>query len=245
MGRFGDSHFVHITDGAPRNEQDSRAHGFQNLADYRRARREEFDRMLKRAGIPNASQECLDIPDQEASLQLAELTRRIGRIIERRRPEVIFTHPFEGGHPDHDACAFGVHRALAAAADPIPIVEAPFYNAPHRAQSQFLPAAEPVEKVVYDLTPEELQRKHALIDCFTSQHQTLSGFNATTERYRIAPHYDFCAPAHHPPVLYDHYPWGMNSARFAELARDAQRELGTASARDLRNPQQIQQESKR
>ncbi len=236
MGRFGNSHFVHVTDGAPRNEQDSRAHGFQHLDDYRRARREEFDRMLERAGIPNASQQCLGIPDQEASLHLAELTQLIARVIAERRPEVIFTHPFEGGHPDHDACAFAVHHAAVASGETIPIVEAPFYNAPHRGQFQFLAREEPVHEVVYELTPEELQRKHALIDCFTSQRQTLSGFNATAERYRIAPEYDFCAPAHNPPVLYDQYPWGMDSARFAELARAAERELG--SARDAR-PQKI------
>lgn len=245
MGRFGDSHFVHVTDGAPRNEQDSRAHGFRRLDDYRRARREEFDRMLERAGIPNASQECLGIPDQEASLQLAELTRRIVRLIAERRPEVIFTHPFEGGHPDHDACAFAVHHAVAATDDSLPIVEAPFYNAPHRGEFQFLPADVPVEDVEYELTAADLKRKHALIDCFTSQRQTLSGFNATTERYRLAPEYHFCAPAHHPPVLYDQYPWGMTSARFSELAREAEGELGTVSAPRVRAPQQIQQESKR
>jgi LmbE family N-acetylglucosaminyl deacetylase len=245
MGRFGDSHFVHVTDGAPRNEQDSRAHGFRHLDDYRRARREEFDHMLERAGIPNASQECLGMPDQEASLQLAELTRRIVRLIAERRAEVIFTHPFEGGHPDHDACAFAVHHAVAASGDSVVIVEAPFYNAPHRGEFQFLTPAVPVEDVEYELTPAELERKHALIDCFTSQRQTLSGFNATTERYRLAPDYDFGAPAHHPPVLYDEYPWGMTSARFAELAREAEGELGTASAPRVRAPQQIQQESTR
>lgn len=236
MGRFGESHFVHVTDGAPRNEQDSRAHGFQHLEDYRRARREEFDHMLEHAGIPNASRECLGVPDQEASLELAELTRRVVRLIAERRPEVIFTHPFEGGHPDHDACAFAVHHAVAASGNAIPIVEAPFYNAPHRGKFRFLASSTASEEVVYDLTPEELERKHALIDCFTSQRQTVSGFNGTAERFRVAPVYDFCAPAHDPPVLYDGYPWGMNSTRFAELAREAERELGTAPARPAQPP---------
>lgn len=221
MGRFADSHFVHVTDGAPRNELDSRAHGFQHLDDYRNARVEEFRSMLERAGISSASRECLGLPDQEASLHLPELTRRIARVIEEQRPDVIFTHPFEGGHPDHDACAFATHHAAGST----PIIEAPFYNAIKRGQFAFLPTAEPVEEVVYDLTPDELARKHELIACFTSQRETLSGFNATAERFRVAPEYDFAAPAHHPPVLYDGYPWGMTSSRFSELASQAEREL--------------------
>ncbi len=230
MGRFAESHFVHVTDGAPRNELDSRAHGFQHLDDYRSARVEEFRSMLERAGIPSTPHECLGIPDQEASLQLAELTRRIARLIQEHRPEVIFTHPFEGGHPDHDACAFAMHHAAGST----PIIEAPFYNAIHRGQFAFLPAPGLVDEVVYDLTPDELARKRALIACFTSQRETLSGFNATTERFRVAPEYDFSAPPHHPPVLYDNYPWGMTSGRFSELASQAERELSLNHETQLR-----------
>lgn len=220
MGRFADSHFVHVTDGAPRNEQDSRAHGFQHLDDYRDARTQEFRAMLETAGIGNATYECLGVPDQEASLGLAELTRRIGRMIEQWGPEVIFTHPYEGGHPDHDACAFAVHHAVGGAT---PIVEAPFYNARNRTTGGFLQSRG--EEVVYQLTPEELTRKKALLDCFTTQRETLRGFAATEERFRVAPQYDFSALPHDPPVLYDGYPWGMTSARFCELAREAEREL--------------------
>lgn len=49
MGRFQEAHFVHVTDGAPRNEQDSRAHGFAALADYRQARDHELREMFSRA----------------------------------------------------------------------------------------------------------------------------------------------------------------------------------------------------
>ena len=40
--RFYEAHFIHVTDGAPRNEQDSRAHGFRSLDDYRQARVQEL-----------------------------------------------------------------------------------------------------------------------------------------------------------------------------------------------------------
>lgn len=222
MGRFANSHFVHVTDGAPRNGQDSRAHGFNRLEDYRQSRADEFEGALKCAGIAAASHECLGVPDQEASLNLAELTRRIGSLIEQHRPEVIFTHPYEGGHPDHDACAFVVHHA---AGKETPIVESPFYNARSRGTGGFLNGGTATEVVVYQLTPEELARKSALIACFKTQRETLRGFTATEERYRVAPDYDFSTPPHEPPVLYDGYPWGMNSTRFCELAREAEHEL--------------------
>jgi LmbE family N-acetylglucosaminyl deacetylase len=221
MGRFANSHFVHVTDGAPRNEQDSRAHGFERLDDYRRSRADEFEAALEYAGIGNASRECLEIPDQEASLHLAELTGRIGDLIEQHRPEVIFTHPYEGGHPDHDACAFAVRHA---AGDTV-IIESPFYNARTRGTGGFLNGPRQTEVVVYELTPEELARKHGLLACFKTQRETLRGFTAIDERYRVAPEYDFSTPPHEPPVLYDGYPWGMTSTRFCELAREAEQEL--------------------
>ena len=221
MGRFANSHFVHVTDGAPRNEHDSRAHGFERLEDYRRSRADEFEAALVCAGIGDASHQCLDIPDQEASLRLAELTGRIARLIEQHRPEVIFTHPYEGGHPDHDACAFAVHHAAGDTA----IIESPFYNARNRGTGGFLSSPEQTHEVVYELTAEELARKQALIACFKTQRETLRGFTATEERYRVAPEYDFSTPPHEPPVLYDGYPWGMNSTRFCELACEAEHEL--------------------
>lgn len=230
MSRFGDSHFVHVTDGAPRNEQDSRAHGFQHLDDYREARAREFRTVLETAGIGNASCECLGVPDQEASLGLADLSWRIGQLIEQKRPEVIFTHPYEGGHPDHDACAFAVHHANRGG---VPIVEAPFYNARNRGSGGFLDTTEGGAEVVYRLTPEELARKQELLDCFTTQRETLRGFSSREERYRVAPEYDFTAPPHNPPVLYDSYPWGMTSARFCELAREAENELRDGKTNEL------------
>jgi hypothetical protein len=42
LGRFGTAHFVHVTDGAPRNAQDSRWHAFASWREYRAARAKEF-----------------------------------------------------------------------------------------------------------------------------------------------------------------------------------------------------------
>lgn len=224
LGRFADAHFVHVTDGAPRNEQDSRRHGFLSWREYRAARAGEFRNLQVAAGIGQATHECLEIADQDASHQLIAITRRVSEMIELFQPQVLFTHPFEGGHPDHDACAFAAHHAVRlrkARGQAIPlIIEAAFYNEMTRP-GELLPCEHEVLQRDSRLTAQERHRKQSLIDCFTSQRETLRGF-PDWERFRNAPEYDFRVPPHPPPLLYDRYPWGMTSTRFNQLANDAE-----------------------
>ena len=231
LSRFRDAHFVHVTDGAPRNERDSHAHGFARLEDYRQSRRKEFRQALACVGISDASHETLGIADQEASLHLAEIAMRICRVLEQFEPEIVFTHPYEGGHPDHDACAFAVHQAVAVHASrghkPPVIIEAAFYHAGPGGlvTGTFLRRPERMVEVAYPLSPVERERKQAVFDCFATQKQTLSLFRLDAERFRIAPEYEFWRPAHTPPVHYDHQSWGMTSDQFCRLAHEAQEAL--------------------
>lgn len=231
MGRFGAAHLIHATDGAPRNQQDSRAHGFASWREYRQARADELANALRVAGVANMSRECLGVADQQASLELANLTLKLISRMEKFRPEVVFTHPYEGGHPDHDACAFAVHHAaemLRAECGQVPlIVEAPFYHAGPRGfqAGEFLSPPERVPDVAYALMREEQSRKREMLACFTTQQETLRGFGCDWERYRVAPQYDFRRPPHAGSVLYDGFPWGMSSALFGELAGQAEGEL--------------------
>jgi len=218
---------VHVTDGAPRNLDDSTAHGFGSLADYRRHREQELTCALQLAGLERARRIRLGIPDQESCLGLQSLTRDLRRLLLRHRPQVVFTHPYEGGHPDHDACAFAVHRAVgsleATGRRPPVIVEAAFY---HRGQQgmetgRFLPHSDQTEEISLPLSEEERRRREALLACFSSQRDILQCFPADRELFRIAPRYDFHQPPHEGPVFYDQHSWGMTSRHFCELAREA------------------------
>ncbi len=226
LRRFGKAHFVHVTDGAPRNEQDSQWHGFASWREYRAARAEEFQQLLSAASIAGATHECLGIPDQEAGHNLPDLSEQVTQLVKRHEPEVIFTHPFEGGHPDHDACAFAVHHAiklLRIMGNALPVViEGAFYHAGVAGPGDFLPDFGEQLGFGYCLSEEEKQRKRERIDCFKSQQETLHGFPLAWERFRIAPEYDFRKPPHEPPLLYDRYPWGMTSRRFNQLAIEAE-----------------------
>jgi LmbE family N-acetylglucosaminyl deacetylase len=227
LGRFASALFVHVTDGAPTNEQDSRAHGFATLDQYRQAREEELSRALAMAGLCDVSRVWLRIPDQGASFQLPHLAHQIEQLLLLHKPEVVFTHPYEGGHPDHDACAFGVHRAVASLlvrGQTAPVmIEAAFYHAgPAGIEAGcFLPRPEQAAEVEYRLSKEERLHKESMLACFSTQEQTLRNFPLEWERFRIAPQYDFRRPPHSGPVLYDQFPWGISSAHFGALAREA------------------------
>jgi LmbE family N-acetylglucosaminyl deacetylase len=226
LARFGPAHFIHVTDGAPRNEGDSRAHGFATLDQYRKARAGELLCALSAAGLTNAS-ESFDIPDQEASHRLLQVTDLVAERLDQHGPEVVFTHPYEGGHPDHDACAFAVQQAVTlrrARGKPVPIIiEAPFYHAgPHgMLTGEFLPGSPATPGISRSLSPGEQKRKRDLFACFTTQAEVLRSFPLDRELFRIAPVYDFTHPPHPGPVFYDGFPWGMTSQRFCELARHA------------------------
>lgn len=240
LRRFTHAHLAHVTDSAPRNEEDSRAHGFASLAEYRKVRESEFHRALDVGGLPNLSHECLGIPDQEACLYLSELPLRLLQIIDGHQPEVVFTHPYEGGHPDHDACAFGVHHAVSLRKKqnkPAPlIIEAVFYHSgPNGLETgSFLPSDPPAEKACFPLSLEERRRKQALFACFATQQETLKYFGVEQECFRIAPRYDFQKPPHPPPVFYDGYPWGMNSHRFVQLAQTAEQRMQVRTSSQCR-----------
>lgn len=228
LGSFASSHLVHVTDGTPRNGEDSRAHGFSTLDAYREARQAELRCALEAAGAPALSHESLGIPDQEASLHLVSLTRRLRDLLRDYEPAVVMTHPYEGGHPDHDACAFAVHHAVASLPGPAPVVvEAAFYHqGPNGIETGcFLLSAGSGEQALYRLSSKEIERKRAVFACFTTQGKTLQYFPLEHEVFRCAPAYDFTRPPHAGTSFYDGFPWGMTSRRFCELTAAARQEL--------------------
>jgi LmbE family N-acetylglucosaminyl deacetylase len=225
---FDGAYLVHVTDSAPRNECDSQAHGFSSWQEYRQARVQELEQALRIAGLRRIKRNCLEIPDQEASRHLPELVWQLFHIFAKQQPEVVLTHPYEGGHPDHDACAFAVHHAVGLLNQegrqaPI-IIEGAFYHIGSQGieTGSFLPHPQKTEVVAYPLSASEGLLKQRLLECFKTQQDTLRYFTTDCERFRIAPAYNFLRPPHGGPVFYDRFPWGMTSNRFCELANEAE-----------------------
>jgi LmbE family N-acetylglucosaminyl deacetylase len=142
---------------------------------------------------------------------------------------VVWTHPYEGGHPDHDATAFAVQSACALLGSAAPERrEFTSYHARGEAivTYEFLPYPEaPVTTLT--LTHEAMDRKQRMIDCFATQRRTLEVFrHCPVEKWRPAPRYDFTSPPQAGSLYYDQFPWGMRSPEWRRLAGLALEELG-------------------
>ncbi len=226
------SRFVTVTDGAPADGTDARHHGFADVDAYREARRREMLAALAHAGLgPEVvATFAAQVPDQGASFRMAELAQAVAGEIARFQPQAVLTHPYEGGHPDHDACAFAVHaaKALAGVPDDLLILEAPFYHAGEDGSMRtgaFLEETDAGEGMTWELTPLERENKRARLTCFASQAETLAQFGVEREQIRVAPAYDFTRPPHAGQLLYERFPWGMTGERYRTLAAAACREM--------------------
>lgn len=111
LPRLADVVLIHVTDGAPRGGEDARRHGFEHLEDYAAARRAELGAATRLVDVPADRLVWLGVPDQGVASCLAETARRLVPLI--RDAEIVLTHAYEGGHPDHDATAFAVHAVIA------------------------------------------------------------------------------------------------------------------------------------
>jgi LmbE family N-acetylglucosaminyl deacetylase len=229
LSRFSGLILIHITDGAPRDMGDASAHGFSSCREYAAARRLECVDALRAGGITPDESIALDCPDQEVSWNLAAISRELSRLVERLTVDVILTHPYEGGHPDHDATAFAVHAALrlSAGGREVPLLEFTSYHsrAGQMETGKFLPNGECAE-TIFRLDPAERARKRRMLDCFRTQQAVLRQFQIEEERFRPAPVYDFAKPPHPGQLYYEQFPWGMTGERWMALAREARKELG-------------------
>jgi LmbE family N-acetylglucosaminyl deacetylase len=231
LPRLDDLRLLHVTDGAPRNLLDATAAGFESREAYAVARRRELHRALKRVGHSPGRASNLGIVDQEAPFNMAQMTRNVVRWLRSTRPDIVLTHPYEGGHPDHDATAFAVHQALQLlrrSGENVPeLIEFCSYHNAHGAMAtgRFLPGRSEPEALV-ELSEEERELKRSLLECFATQQRTLSAFSLETEGFRPSPQYDFTQPPHSGTLYYEQFDWGMTGDRWRALACQA---LGAAA----------------
>ena len=227
---------LHVTDGAPRDPALRPSLAKLERNDASAARRREVEAALNIAGLNPALTLLphLDIADQEAALDMSGIARTLAKLIVREGFDVVITHPYEGGHPDHDASAFAVHAARELVEHEHPR-EAPllaemtsYYasdgglvTATFRAPAgRFCGIAHPGE-----LSDEACSRRRAMLAAFESQRDVLRIFGDEREPLRCAPQYDF-REAPSAPRHYERLPFGWTGERFSQLAKRAVAELG-------------------
>lgn len=216
---------VHVTDGVPRDLSLAKV-GFPTPDAYGQARRREAIAAAAVAGIGEEQLLTLGIVDKEASLHLAPLSRRLRETLRVLRPDLVITHSYEGGHPDHDAAAFAARAAVDALGragehEPVLMEFTSYHSAKGIFQAlEFLPGyEEPIFTIPLD--PHEIRRKRQMFDCYRTQHRMLGKFRIAYERHRRAPRYDFTRPPHRGVVWYETFPSGMTAARWVTLAQAA------------------------
>jgi LmbE family N-acetylglucosaminyl deacetylase len=220
-----DVSFLHVTDGSPQNLGDARACGLTTREHYATLRREELESVLGLLAVEPTRAECLGIVDQEATLHVPAIARAIADRVQLLQPDVILTHPYEGGHPDHDATALATRIALnlltrERSGVPVLLEFASYHACDERfTPLAFLPAD--TGEIAMHLSPVEAAFKRSLMDCYRSQRNTLALFPPDIERYRVAPAYDFTRAPHTGPLYYERFKWGMTGERFRRHARDA------------------------
>jgi N-acetylglucosamine malate deacetylase 2 len=236
------SHFewckiVHLTDGAPTDMFDAQRTGFSSRRDYAQTRRDEAAEALSLAGIAKDQIIELGVIDQRASYELVGLARLLSGLFDELKPEIVFTHPYEGGHPDHDSSAFVVHAArrllLNESATAPQIAEMTSYHQrdDKTIYSEFL-NTEGCVPVTFELSPAQRTMKRQMFDCFVTQREVLQWFPIDVERFREAPGYDFTQPPHAGKLHYEYFDWGMTGDKWRRLTHEAQTVLATRGQND-------------
>jgi N-acetylglucosamine malate deacetylase 2 len=221
MGQLRRLKVIHLTDGAPRDMRDAEREGFSRWQDYAAARHAELDRALDAIGAGGAERIAYDAPDQEAIRHCGEIVARLARDLRGQR--AVVTHPYEHGHPDHDAAALTVWlacaRLRAEGAEPPERLEFASYHmrGGRPVLAQFWPNPDAPE-VELPLTESELARKRAAMDSFDTQKALGGRFPLTPERVRRAPDYDFAAPPPPGEAVYDRWGLEMTSTEWRRLA---------------------------
>lgn len=222
---------IHVTDGAPRERRNWGRNEYRTWEEYAATRRNEVERALAVAGIGAERAHRLGIMDAEASFDMAGLARLLAGEIDRIAPDVVLTHPYEGGHTDHDATAFSTRAACrllardGARAPALMEFTSYFNRRGERIYNRFLPFdGAPVTEIT--LTPDERDRKRRMFDCYQTQHGVLRDMPVRYERYRPAPRYDFAAAPHLGRLRYEMYPQGMRGKEWRARAMDALAALG-------------------
>jgi N-acetylglucosamine malate deacetylase 2 len=226
ISKLVDVTVLHVTDGAPRDMQDAKAAGFDALSDYARARKEECLAALAIANVPEDRVVDLEITDQRASACLTDLAKKIATFLQQSAADIVVTHAYEGGHPDHDATAFATHAALRLLKQngfQPPVL---FEMGLHPSEDfkakvpDFLPGAErETTTLLLDERAKELKQR--MFACFETQRESLEASPIGPEKFRQPIAYDFSSPPQLGKLHYEKFAWALTRNEWQSLACEA------------------------
>ena len=172
----------------------------------------------------------LGVSDIREPHSLAALSREIAGFFQRFRPEIVLTHPYDGGHPDHDATAFATHAAMRLIRnngfEPPALFEIALHPSKdgQRRELDFFPGPWR-ESTTFVLDEKTRNLKRQMFDCVAVQEDTLRGTILSLERFRRSPDYDFSIAPNAGKPAYESFDPEMTGVRWQALARQALAEL--------------------
>lgn len=221
---------LHVTDGAPHDMHDAEAAGFKERSEYAEARKQECISALAIANVPEDRVVDFAVTDQCASHCLTDLTKRITTFLQQSGADIVVTHPYEGGHPDHDATAFATHAALQLMKRNGFRPPALFEMALHPSEDfkakvpEFLPdAGGETTTLLLDERAQELKQR--MFECFETQRESLQVSPFGPEKFRQPPAYDFSVPPQPGKLHYENFDWAPRSEEWQSLASKALADL--------------------
>lgn len=226
ISKLVDVTVLHVTDGAPSDMQDAKAAGFKERSQYAQARKQECLSALAIANVPEERVVDFAVTAQCAPHYLADLTKRIATFLQQSAADIVVTHPYEGGHPDHDATAFATHAALRLLKEngfqPPVLFEMALYpgNDGKAKVPEFLPSSErETTTLLLDETARELKQR--MFACFETQRESLKVSPLGPEKFRQPAAYDFSAPPQDGKLHYENFDWAPRRDEWQSLARQA------------------------
>lgn len=229
LSRLHSADVLYVTDGAPRKGPFAQRPEFATWREYAAERQREAAAALALLGRARLRVQYLGVPDQEATAKVAALAQKFAGLFAAYK--VVVTHAYEGGHPDHDATALSVHaacRLIQKSGRDIPgLLEMTGYHgwAGRFARGVFIPHPDAGAVVDLTLTWAERDLKRRMLACHATQRAMLKNFSVEVERFRSAPRYDFLAPPHRGPLLYERFCWGATGQTWRRAAKLALQEL--------------------
>jgi LmbE family N-acetylglucosaminyl deacetylase len=229
MRLFKNLTLIHVTNGAPDRKGAAQRAGFPDPATYSATRFKELEQVLDLLDV-QPRRRCLGFVDGATVQSLERLVELL--TFELQGQALVITHAYEGGHPDHDSCAFAVQHAcsrLAARGDnpPVRIEHTGYHSYRGRLRSGVFWSGERVSTATACLTAEESRAKATALEAFRSQPWLRSVFTVDREVYRAAPLYDFTLPPAPRAFLYDSFGWDIQGITSLATMREAAARLRT------------------
>lgn len=235
LSRFPQSSVAFLTDGAPRDTRLWPPGLSCTREEYATVRRQEAIQALSLAGVSQEQIFWLGGVDQEAAFEISILAERFTKLLADVRATVVVTHPYEGGHPDHDTAALVARIAVSLCENGYQpaLVEMPSYHARDGrcVTGEFLDTHDLSPQLCFEFSSRDRERKRRMMDSYASQALVLESFSIDRELLRIAPDYDFAQPPHQGKLWYECMGWQMAGARWRALAIVALAEFQEHSCR--------------